>query len=311
MVRIRFSSILGLYFAAAIADSARNLVHPVSAFSVRLVVNPSSASRRIRSQRSNEWRPLKDSNGDKNAEADAWLDQAARLREQVQELEAEARQRTKTTATTSTTDSANNAPIMVNTIDDSVWTVSYRFSNQPETIDEDVKENDNTRRRFWSGKLTLRFRPDGYTDLISQECSGSISDSCRIVKAWGWDMELAEGEEDRGKGEDKEFLLFSIDVELPVAATVDTNDTQTSASSSPETVVQRFYFQARQDKASNGGALSLAEGTVTIKQDLVKNNSARRWGLFFSPAGILAQFRFVGEFVAKPAALNSSSGTGG
>jgi hypothetical protein len=62
-------------------------------------------------------------------------------------------------------------------------------------------------------------------------------------------------------------------------------------------ISQRFYFQARQTKEKQTNIVSLSEGTVTVKQDIVQKSA--RWGLF-SPAGILAQFRYVGDFVSKP-----------
>jgi len=59
----------------------------------------------------------------------------------------------------------------------------------------------------------------------------------------------------------------------------------------------RFYFQARIDK-SKSGAITLADGTVTVKKD-VSEKTKGMWGLF-QVAGILSQFRYVGEFIAKP-----------
>lgn len=209
-------------------------------------------------------------------ESDAWLDKAAKLRKEVRELEAD---------TANTRRNVDSNPIMAPAsqyadVANSVWTLSYRFSDQPES------EDDDARRRFFGGKLTVKFRPDGYTDLISQEVIGSATEACKISKAWGWDVELSKDNENGG---DKEYLLFSVDVDLPPATL---NDKPSK---------QRFYFQARQEKDARTGLLSFAEGTVTMKQDVVQKSI--RWG-FFSPGGILAQFRYVGDFVAKPVARN-------
>eukprot|EP00957_Ditylum_brightwellii_P018591 1396807-Ditylum_brightwellii.AAC.2 len=74
-------------------------------------------------------------------------------------------------------------------------------------------------------------------------------------------------------------------------------DVNTNQPQSP----QRVYFQARIDSVNNNDQeIVLKEGTVTIKQDLAETKKMMNFG-FFSPKGILAQFRYVGDFVAKPA----------
>lgn len=211
-------------------------------------------------------------------ESSEWLDKAAKLRREVQELEASSKRRSTEVPNT------NVRPMEYTEVADSVWVLSYRFSDQPEPAEDDAS---GPRRRFYGGKLTVKFRRDGYTDLVSQEASGSATETCKLVKAWGWDIEMSKDNE-KG-GDEKEYLVFSIDVDLSST----TNHNQAS--------LQRFYFQARQDKDPKTGALSFAEGTVTIKRDVVQNST--RWG-FFSPAGILAQFRYVGDFIAKPVAIS-------
>jgi len=89
-------------------------------------------------------------------------------------------------------------------------------------------------------------------------------------------------------GREQEYLLFSIDANLQ---TLDEDDGE------PTTRTQRFYFQARQDKDSRSKSISLVDDTVMIKQDVVQQSS--RIALF-SPTGIFAQFRYIGDFIAKP-----------
>lgn len=147
-------------------------------------------------------------------------------------------------------------------INDSTWTLTYRFADRPESREET--------RTLYSGKLTVIFLNDGYTEVVRHE-----SALAKVQKVWGWDVEQSNNDDD----DVQEYLLFSVDFVLPSVGK------------------QRFYFQARKDV--NGlGNISLAEGTITVKQDVVDSN-ASRWSLF-SPRGILAEFRAVGEFIGKP-----------
>lgn len=202
---------------------------------------------------------------------EAWLGQAAMLREQVQKLEVAAISRRST----------NNLTVpkaaSYSEVADSVWMLTYRFTDQPDS-------EATHRPRFFGGKMTVKIRRDGYCDLVSQEASGSATEACKLIKTWGWDVEFSKDIEKEGN--EAEYLLFSVDAELPSAVGTDKT-------------VQRFYFQARQDKDTRTGALSYADGTVTIKKDVVPKST--RWGLF-APGGILVQFRHVGNFVAKPVA---------
>lgn len=219
-------------------------------------------------------------NGDETSKL---LARAAKLRKEAQELESRTPGRANRNPREKSTQLAR--PVEYAEVADSVWTITYRFSDEPEPSDDDVAAENMQRRRFFSGKATLKFRADGYTDLISQETTRAAEESAKITKVWGWDLEVS-GEDDKdskeGDGE-KEYLLFSIDFDLPKSA-------------DKEKTSLRFYFQARQQKDSRTNRISFSEGTVTIKRDFVK--SSARWG-FFSPAGILAQFRQVGNFVAK------------
>ena len=222
------------------------------------------------------------------ADGNDLLERAARLRKEIQELE---RQVTSTPRPT-TNQMGRNAGVVAQAsaeytdIADSVWSLTYRFSDIAEPS-EDTTAPDRVagtefRRRFYRGKVVLRFRSDGYTELLDQESFASFSESPEtvdIVKAWGWDVE----ESDEPNDGPSKYLLFSMDVKL--------------SQPNGETTQQRIYFQARQNQAARSQLISLSEGSVTIKSDLIQKSV--RWG-FFSPAGIMAQFRDVGEFIAKP-----------
>jgi hypothetical protein len=161
-------------------------------------------------------------------------------------------------------------PVQYKSMEDSKWILSYRFSDRPEPKDDST----SVKRDFYSGKLSLLFRADGYTDILSHESASTAPIS--VVKAWGWDVE-------KSSEEDKDYLLFSADVRLP----------------KDKDLTARFYFQARQEVDRNG-FISFREGTVTIKQDLAEaKKTPGLWGMF-SPRGILAEFRYVGDFVIKP-----------
>jgi len=182
-------------------------------------------------------------------EQDELLQEASRLREEARALEA--------SMDRAPAQDQEKATLTYSKIEDSVWMISFRFSNEPDSDDEERK------RRFFSGQLKVLFKADGFTDVLSSDSD------LQIAKVWGWDVETS--------AEDGlEYLLFSMDAFV--------NDT-----------TQRFYFQARKEEDC-----TLQEGTVTIKQDIVEaKKTPSMWGLF-SPAGILAQFRYVGNFVAKP-----------
>jgi hypothetical protein len=213
------------------------------------------------------------------------LERAARLRKEIKELESQVTSKRPTPPSADTIETA----IEYTDISDSVWSFSYRFSDEPELSEEDSKKDETRRRRFYSGKVVLKFRSDGYTEILDQEqVSGSAESSSRkveIVKVWGWDIEESNEVED---GESK-YLIFSMDVNLPVL--------------NGGTTQQRFYYQARLDQDPRSKTILLSKGTVTIKSDVVQKSV--RWG-FFSPAGILAQFRYVGDFIAKPASKRNT-----
>ena len=193
------------------------------------------------------------------------------MEQQMGSSRAERRQQTTTTTTQQDT-------IQVTDLNDSTWTISYRFSRQPQTDDTKNQENDVILTNY-PGTITLKFRSDGYTDILST----GTDDKLEIQKVWGWDKEYS-------KDDDEYYLLFSMDVLFP------------------ESSSERYYFQARVDTETNSDGssiLKLSDGTVTVKRD-VSERTKGVWGLF-SVAGILTEFRQVGTFAAKPTTTTTSS----
>ena len=164
-------------------------------------------------------------------------------------------------------------PPVVSSLQDSTWIISYRFSSQPKEDNEDIVVPN------YSGKLTVLFKGDGYSELKSIPESGGAGDTkIHINKVWGWD-------EENSQEDNQQYLLFSMDVQFP------DSDPKLPGGKA------RYYFQARVDKDSRG-SLTLAEGTITVKKDVSEKTNGM-WGLF-QVAGILSQFRYVGDFIAKP-----------
>ena len=274
---------------AGICDFSVSTTHSLNQTPLALPIRrtlpaiPNRSARRTVRQRSSTT-TLSVLNDDNKQERDEWLSVASKIRQEVSELEA--------AAALSRQGKINEVSPKKSVVDytdvaNSVWILSYRFANDPEESNEKNRDDSlMTQRRLFGGKVTVRFRQDGYTDIVSQESYGSTIESCNIIKAWGWDVELSKDDENDGDMKDQEYILFSMDVEFPTA---------TSGSASITT--ERFYFQARKDADARTGIISLSDGSVTVKRDIVQKSA--RWG-FFSPAGILAQFRYVGGFVAKP-----------
>ncbi|KAL7426526.1 hypothetical protein ACHAXM_000489 [Skeletonema potamos] len=175
-------------------------------------------------------------------------------------------------------DNSNTKEVLVEYFDlkDSCWELSYRFANEPETKDAD--QADEVQRKFYSGKVQLQFLSDGYTTNLST--NSEIGEQQAILKkVWGWDVEISDQDS-------LSYILFSADIILPP----------------PVDKSERFYFQARVDgDGSKGEALSLQDGSVTVKRD-ISAPSGGWWGIFRGADGILAQFRQVGEFRCRPIA---------
>jgi hypothetical protein len=202
------------------------------------------------------------------------LDKALRLRQEATDLETKLRTEQEGKPKRNTPEANKPDTPVCKRIEDSVWTFTYRFSNEPESNKED--EAGAKPRDFYRGKLTVKFRADGFTDIVAHE-PGEPSKALSVVKTWGWDTETSNEDE-------KDYLLFSADIKLP----------------SEKDGQERFYLQARQER--EGDAIVLKEGTVTVKRDVNDSSSPGFWGVF-SGKGILAQFRYVGDFVAKPSRI--------
>jgi len=221
-----------------------------------------------------------------SSDVDRLRDSATRLRKEAAELEAkmaERRTESKNMSDDSSTSSTASAAAMASkkvytALDDSEWTVSYRFASDPLPRDDDDNNKDanvsssSSKRRNYSGKVGIKFRSDGYTDTIDTDQVRDI----QYAKFWGWDEEISNEDELR-------YVLFSADVVLP--------------ESDNNAGTERFYFQARVEQDERTGEISLADGKVTVKRDIEPPGGF--WGVF-NGGGILAQFRACGDFVCRP-----------
>jgi len=232
------------------------------------------------------------------------LEKARVLREEAASMENDLR--SSGSASSSSSDISIPVPVVVvNTqLEDSIWTLSYRFSSQPITKDnnnknknKNIQEQQQQENRFYSGKINLRLKEDGYSEQIiiknNEEEETSSSDDIEIIKIWGWDRETSSED-------DLDYLLFSMDVKLP-----ESDPTTTTKSNSKKNQIERYYFQARIDteqesinNKNENNILVLKDGTITVKKDVTEKTNGR-WGLF-NVAGILTEFRYCGDFVAKP-----------
>ena len=215
-----------------------------------------------------------DGDGD-DAKNNSLLDRASKLRQEAEQLQQQVAEKRLATAT-----SAPPAilPLQIMNLNDSVWTLPYRFSSQPQEENENDDDKDVIIYPNYSGTLTVKLKGDGYSELMSHESRGN---QLVIDKIWGWDQEDSQKDDDKNS-----YLLLSMDVTLP----------ETDPKLAGEK--KRYYFQARIDQDVSDKAISLQEGTITVKQDIsAKTNGV--WGLF-SVAGILTQFRYVGDFSARP-----------
>eukprot|EP00527_Entomoneis_sp_CCMP2396_P009101 CAMPEP_0198137024 /NCGR_PEP_ID=MMETSP1443-20131203/578_1 /TAXON_ID=186043 /ORGANISM="Entomoneis sp., Strain CCMP2396" /LENGTH=210 /DNA_ID=CAMNT_0043798345 /DNA_START=74 /DNA_END=704 /DNA_ORIENTATION=+ len=170
-----------------------------------------------------------------------FIDKASTLRREALEMEQKLREERGASATELNNDLP---PPIYNNVKDSVWTYRIFFSEKPAPKDD--KEDIEPSSRF-GGKLTVFFKSDGYTEIISHKPSKDDK-ALKMVKAWGWDVE-------NSNEDDKDYLLFSVDVQLP------------------DGKKEKFYMQARQESESN--SIFFQEGTVTVKQDVSKSGS--RW----------------------------------
>ena len=210
------------------------------------------------------------SSEDTNDNADL-LEKARKLREEASLLEDDLR------ANAPTSSAADVPAAVVNTkLEESKWILTYRFSSQPSP--KDSEDDEIAAKEFYSGKINLLLKEDGYSEQITiQDASSKNKDDIQIEKIWGWDRETSNED-------NLDYLLFSMDVKFPA--------------SDPDLANQaeRYYFQARIETETSGG-IALKEGTITVKKDVTEKTGGM-WG-FFNVAGILTEFRYTGDFVAK------------
>ena len=213
---------------------------------------------------------------EKNENADL-LEKARRLREEASQLEDNLR-----ATSTSSTPSSVGAPVDIvsnEQLEESKWTLTYRFSSQPAPKDSEKYNKEKvTPKKFYSGKIHLLLKEDGYSEQIIQAQDASKNEGdIQIVKIWGWDRETSNED-------NLDYLLFSMDIKFP--------ETDPDLANEKE----RYYFQARVEEESDG-SISLKEGTITVKKDVTEKTGGM-WG-FFNVAGILTEFRYTGDFAAK------------
>jgi len=218
-------------------------------------------------------------------ETNELLKKASLLRREAEALEETVRgTRDKDSKNISVETKMKGAPKKTYTsLKDSDWVISYRFAS--DDINRDDNEDDTTVKPiFYSGKVKISLSEDGYTNMLnmnSDSDNDSTKDSSSSVltfeKFWGWDEEISSEDE-------LQYVLFSADVLLPES---DPNDGQPV----------RFYFQAQVDIDNNSNEITLSGGTVTLKKDIKPPGGF--WGVF-NGGGILAQFRYCGEFIMKP-----------
>ena len=224
-----------------------------------------------------------------------YLDKASKLRKEVEQLESNTTRLSKEKQQQQ--QQQRQTDVSYATLDDSMWIISYRFSSDPISQGNDNENNDNdkngdttpTVNTFYSGKIPILLKGDGYTELLNIESDSNINSKNNISfqKMWGWDEELS-----REDGDDaKTFLSFSADILLP-PSDINYNPKQ------PDTP-SRFYFNAQVETNSKNGEISLKDGTVTLKRDVASPaGGGGFWGIF-NAGGILAQFRYCGEFLMK------------
>ena len=214
-----------------------------------------------------------------NTENAELLERARKLREEASLMEDDLKTRIPSYTTNSSSNVANTPVEVINKqLEESTWTLSYRFSSQP-APKESAESNIEAPTRpmtFYSGKIDILLRQDGYSEDITKANEKRKVEDIEIKKVWGWDRETS-------REDDLDYLLFSMDVGFPP--------------SDPELPNQkeRYYFQARIEEEA--GSISLKEGTITVKKDVTEKTGGR-WG-FFNVAGILTEFRYCGDFVAR------------
>ena len=237
-----------------------------------------------------------DNDNNSNNERKRLLEMARQLRDEARILEGEVRHKPRLVKSDDESDNTiPRTPKIVTDLKDSTWTISYRFTSQPNDTDQDSSNSScgsgASVLPSYSGKVTILLKADGYSELVATTAAAADTSPLEIVKVWGWDEEYSQ------EDQQQQYLLFSMDVRLPK-----NSDSRLQEFKNKE---QRYYFQARIDRKkknsnnnNSGGEISLKDGTITVKKDVAEKTQGR-WGLF-RVEGILTQFRYVGDFIAKP-----------
>ena len=233
-----------------------------------------------------------------NEDADKFRASAQRLRDEAEVLESQMDRKTPSRGVEPV-----SPAVYYTSLKDSIWTLTYRFASDPPN-DNDNNDDDNKKGQtnkpvamantFYSGKMTIQLLSNGYTKLLRHEPTGK--DRFQLLKVWRWDQEM-------GDQDDQTYVLFSTNLQIPATDTAVPNEEL------------RCYWQARVDTSTDNasidtpptaskGALRLVDGTVTVKKDVKPPGGT--WG-FFNGGGILAQFRYVGNFAAKAATVASAT----
>ena len=213
---------------------------------------------------------------DSGSDAGKMLESASRLRREALELEAEMSKTRLSSVPSSTFNKIMTQEKKYETLSDSKWLLTYRFSSEPYSKDSDEGSN----LQFYAGTIPINLRSDGYTDILKEEKNEKKTSGKKIefTKFWGWDEEI-ENEDDQN------YLSFSADILFPLS---DANYSDDAS--------RRVYFTARVDKDEKSGEITLSDGTVTLKSSYEPLGGG--WGLF-NAGGILAQFQYCGEFLCK------------
>jgi len=302
------------YYGQSIGDNCQLFVMPClfllavvvvvcNAFAVVDIVFPrldgGGGDRHRRHARMNQYRL-------NNAGAGADKEKARLLREEVRVMEDSLRVERENSSRSSGREKLvamiPSQPVVNTQLENSVWTLSYRFSSQPipKDDDSDSRDNHNNQEReeqtqkliFYSGKMNLLLKTDGYSEQLLPPVLINVTNNnhdIEIIKIWGWDRETS--------GEDNlEYLLFSMDVKLPNSDPL----LSSSKKNQNQSQIERYHFQARieQKQENSNNMITLKDGTITVKKDIAERTKGR-WGLF-NVAGILTEFRYCGNFVAKP-----------
>ena len=254
-----------------------------------------------------------------NSEANDLLQTAARLRKEAEELEQSmqnGRQRATSGIDKNNRTSAANQqkqqpprqqgngdlelwqePVLgtkkYTSVKDSTWVISYRFASDAVNRDTRDQEDNDVKPIYYTGKVIVTFTADGYTVMVTNNDKDGNNQSAppvvpavptnnqqvRFQKFWGWDEETS-------RDDGMQYVLFSADVLLPAS----------DPNAGGKNGLKRFYFQCRVNRDEKTDKITMSDGTVTLKKDIEPPGGF--WGVF-NAGGILAQFRYCGNFLMK------------